>query len=105
MNDLHDPGFLHLQRQYLAAFPALLGELEQGIAAFRAGSEDAPVQLTAKFHQLAGSGGAYGFPEVSVLAREAEQSLIARPAGLDADYLDRVVAELGAAFRQAQAAR
>jgi len=103
MSDSDDQGFLDLQRRYLAAFPGLLADLGQCIVASRTGSDDAVSQLKTRFHQLAGSGGAYGFPEISALAREAEQSISARPAGLDADHLDRVVAELDAVYRRARA--
>ena len=61
-----------LRQEYLAEAPARLAELRKDSAAFRAGEADATSSLRMRFHRLAGSGGSYGFPGISEIAREAE---------------------------------
>jgi chemotaxis protein histidine kinase CheA len=72
MTDPLDNAMLELQHEYLAEFPDRLEELRTDIAAFRALRPEAAAALKTHFHRLAGSGGSYGFPEISVVARVME---------------------------------
>ncbi len=104
MTDPLDDALAELQREYLAEFPERLDELRTDISAFRALRPEAAASLKTRFHRLAGSGGSYGFPEISVLAREMEQWMATKPAPGEAPRLDAAVDRLAALFRQAQAA-
>ncbi len=103
MNSELDQALETLRREYLAEAPARLGELRKDISAFLAGEQDASASLLTRFHRLAGSGGSYGFPEVSRMAREAEQWLRAgQTPGLEASrHLDEIVARIAEAFDRA----
>lgn len=103
MNSELDQALEALRREYLAEAPARLGELRKDIAAFLAGEQDAVASLLTRLHRLAGSGGSYGFPEVSRMAREAERWLRAgQEPDLEASrYLDGVVARITEAFDRA----
>ncbi|HTO74059.1 MAG TPA: diguanylate cyclase [Gemmatimonadales bacterium] len=68
-----------LRREYVADGPARLAELRKDLAAFLAGEPDAVESLTSRFHKLAGSGGSYGFDEISTISREVEKWLRADP--------------------------
>jgi diguanylate cyclase (GGDEF)-like protein len=103
MTDALDDTMLALQREYLAEFPERLEELRDDIAAFRALRPEAAASLRARFHRLAGSGGSYGFPEISVVAHEMEQWMATKPAPGEAPRLDEAVDRLATLFRQAQA--
>jgi diguanylate cyclase (GGDEF)-like protein len=103
VSDSLDEAMLELQREYLADFPERLAELRDDVAAFRAARPDAAASLKTRFHRLAGSGGSYGFPEISVVAREMEQWMAARPAPGEAPRLDEAVERLATLFRQARA--
>jgi diguanylate cyclase (GGDEF)-like protein len=94
---------LALQREYLAGFPERLEELRDDIAAFRALRPEAAGSLRTRLHRLAGSGGSYGFPEISVIAQEMEQWMATKPAPGEAPRLDKAVDRLATLFRQAQA--
>ena len=85
-----DPGFQELLREYAAELPGLA---EQLVEAHRAG--ELP-RLTDLCHQLAGSGGSYGFPQISSAARRCEQVL--RQGGGVSDVADPL-AELCALLR------
>jgi diguanylate cyclase (GGDEF)-like protein len=103
MTDPPDEALVELQREYLAEFPERLEELRADIAAFRALRPEAAASLKTRLHRLAGSGGSYGFPEISVVAREMEQWMATKPAPGEAPRLDAAVDRLAALFRQAQA--
>ena len=103
MSDSLDEAMVELQRGYLAEFPDRLEELRDDIAAFRALRPEAAASLKSHFHRLAGSGGSYGFPEISLVAREMEQWMAAKPAPGEAPRLDAAVDRLATLFRQAQA--
>jgi len=103
MTDALDEAMLGLQREYLAGFPERLEELRTDIAAFRALRPEAAASLRLRFHRLAGSGGSYGFPEISVVAREMEQWMADKPAPGEAPRLDQAIDRLAVLFRQAQA--
>jgi len=68
-----------LRREYHAEGPSRVAELEEAFKALREGEESAETTLATLCHRLAGSGGAYGFPEVSVAARGMEQLLRSEP--------------------------
>lgn len=72
MTEPADDAFLELQREYLAALPMRLDELRADLAAFRAGQAESAASLKIQLHRLSGSGGSYGFPEISEVARELE---------------------------------
>ncbi|MHB1326594.1 MAG: diguanylate cyclase [Gemmatimonadales bacterium] len=95
-----DEFFEELRREYLAEAPARLNELRKDLEAMRAGESDAAASLKVRFHRLAGSGGSYGFPEISTAARAAEQWLGAHPTP-DAAGIEQVagmLAQLATAF-------
>ena len=77
-NPLND-ALTELRREYLFDAPGRLAELRKDVAAFRAGESDAVLSLIRRFHKLAGSGGSYGFPEISDLARGGERWLKTEP--------------------------
>lgn len=79
MTDPVDQAFQELRREYLSSMPARLDELRADIAEFRAGQRSATDSLKTRLHRLAGSGGSYGFLELSSIAREAESWLADRP--------------------------
>jgi diguanylate cyclase (GGDEF)-like protein len=103
MSDTGDDAMLELQREYLSDFADRLEELRDDIAAFRALRPEAAASLRTRFQRLAGSGGSHGFPEISVVAREMEQWMAAKPAPGEAPRLDEAVDRLATLFRQAQA--
>jgi len=103
MTDPLDDAMLELQREYLAEFPERIEELRADIAAFRAARPDAAASLKTRFHRLAGSGGSYGFPEISVVAREMEQWIATKPAPGESSRLEEAIDRLTALFRQARA--
>jgi len=98
-----DEFFAQLQREYLAELPARLEELQADVARFQAGDPDAPGALKTRFHRLAGSGGSYGFSEISRIARELEQWLAAGPAAAELPRLEHGMRQLVGAFREAGA--
>jgi diguanylate cyclase (GGDEF)-like protein len=101
MSDALNSALAELRREYLFEAPGRLAELRKDVAAFRAGEADAGQSLVRRFHRLAGSGGSYGFPDISALAREGERWLSQDPAALGGDLvarLDRLVDRLAQAF-------
>jgi diguanylate cyclase (GGDEF)-like protein len=104
MSDPLDDAMAELCREYLLEAPARLAELRKDLLALRAGETDAVQSLVGRFHRLSGSGGSYGFPEVSEIAKGAERYL--RQDSLPgphiiADHLDEMVDRLAAAFDSA----
>ena len=87
-----------LRRIYLDEAPARVAELRRAAAALRDRDEAAETTLTTLLHRLAGSGGAYGFPAVSVTARELEQVLRSEP-----EWTDARLAELEAGIGRIEA--
>lgn len=65
-----------LRREYLGEAPARMMELRKDYAAVLAGEPGAAESLRGRLHKLVGSGGSYGFPDVSEHARSAERWLI-----------------------------
>ena len=96
---------LRLRAEYLAESPARLAELRKYIAAFRAGDSDASQTLIILFHRLAGSGGSYGFPEISEIGRTMERWLKSTPppGPEQAGKLDEALERLARNFDQAGA--
>jgi diguanylate cyclase (GGDEF)-like protein len=80
MSDITDEPFevayAKLQQAYTADLPGRFADLRKDLAALAAGEEDAAASLRNRLHQLSGSGGSHGFPELSQIAREAEQWMI-----------------------------
>lgn len=95
-----DDPLIRLQWEYLREAPERLAELRKDLAAFRAGEPDALDSLRVRFHRLAGSGGSYGMPRVSEIARAAEQrsTALPTPTPQDADLFEDAIADLKAAF-------
>jgi diguanylate cyclase (GGDEF)-like protein len=89
-----DEAFLELQREYLVELPARLDELRGDVDAFRAGASSAAASLRVRFHRLAGSGGSYGFPRISEIAREMERWIATGPPASDAERLDAAVEQM-----------
>ncbi len=101
-----EKAFDQLRREYLAEAGTRIAELRADIDGFRAGVTGALASLRTRFHRLVGSGGSYGFPEVSSAAREAERWLSTEPgpAPADADFLDDAVDRLAVLFSEAETA-
>jgi diguanylate cyclase (GGDEF)-like protein len=92
--------YAELRREYLQEAPARLTDLRKDADAFRGGEPDAAASLATRFHRLAGSGGSYGFEEISRIARAAERWLRGDPAPTPADAprIDAMLADLACAF-------
>jgi diguanylate cyclase (GGDEF)-like protein len=103
MTEPADGFYQDLRREYLSEAPARLGELRKDLAAACAGETDAVASLKTRFHRLAGSGGSYGFPAISVASREAEQWLNRNrePDSTGFAYLGASIGRIAAAFDQA----
>jgi len=104
VNDSVDRAFQELRREYLASLPARLDELRSDVAGFRAGMPEAAASLQTRLHRLAGSGGSYGFSELSTAAREAEHWLAAHPLPAESARLDVLLDRLIAAAGRAEEA-
>ena len=101
MSDPLDEAMAELRREYLLEAPARLAELRKDLLALRAGEADAPQSLISRFQRLGGSGGSYGYPEISEIAKGAETYL--RQTGLPdaeivADHLSELVDRLATVF-------
>jgi diguanylate cyclase (GGDEF)-like protein len=103
MSEPNDAFYQDLRREYLSEAPARLGELRKDLAAACAGETDAVASLKTRFHRLAGSGGSYGFPNISVASREAEQWLMRNrePDNTGFAYLGAAIGRIAAAFDEA----
>ena len=101
MTDPVDGIFLELRREYLAELPDRLAEIRGDIAAYEAGAPEAGPSLRTRFHRLAGSGGSYGFPELSAVARELERWFAAAGPSADATRLHQGLERLTAVVRRA----
>jgi chemotaxis protein histidine kinase CheA len=99
-----------LRAEYLADAPERVRELSAALGRLRAHDQTALADLQRYFHRLAGSGGSYGFPEISSRSRAAEHAVAAlageaRPL-LRPDFaaLEQHVLGVTEAFRNAQRA-
>jgi HPt (histidine-containing phosphotransfer) domain-containing protein len=93
VSEAEDP-ILQLQREYLAELPGMLLLIRSEIDRFRQGDAGAAASLRTRFRRLAGSGGSYGFPAISAVARETEQWLRTEPPSAEAARLDAAVTSL-----------
>jgi diguanylate cyclase (GGDEF)-like protein len=93
--------FLELQREYLASMPVRLEELRSDLLALERSSPGSLESLRTRLHRLAGSGGSFGFLNLSAIAREGEALLAA--GGTANGGLEDVICRLGEAASQAQA--
>ena len=106
-----DPLFLALRKlraEYLAEAPAKIAELWSVFERVQSGDREATGALRTHVHRLAGSGGAYGLPDVTACARKAEQlidrilaSTAGRPAA-DLAQLREHLAGVADAFERAR---
>ena len=103
MTDPLDPALLQLQREYLDAMPLRLSELKADILAMDQGSPEAGRSVRDRLHRLAGSGGSFGFAELSAIAREGERWLAANPGLASTERLTSLVERLSAAVGAAKA--
>lgn len=87
-----------LRRTYLEEAPARVAELRRALARLRDRDDAAETTLSTLLHRLAGSGGAYGFPAVSVIARELERVVRSEP-----DWTAVRLSELEAGIGQIEA--
>jgi diguanylate cyclase (GGDEF)-like protein len=103
MGDPLDTAFLELQREYLASMPERLKELRSDLAAWGKGGTEAAGSIKARLHRLAGSGGSFGFLDLSAIAREAERHLAASPGSKEPSELAPLFDRLEEAVRRADA--
>ncbi len=102
MTDAVDDAFRALRIEYLASLPGRLEELRADVAGLRSGRPDAGPSLKVRLHRLAGSGGSYGFVQLSSLAREAERWLTANAGLWETDGLEVILNRLMEAANKAQ---
>lgn len=106
MNDELDKVLQGLRREYITESAERLAELREGAAEVSGGGEGAAASLAGRFHRLAGSGGSYGFPQVSEIARRMERRLKAGVTSGDlpaAGEVEAGIEELARAFEEAKA--
>jgi diguanylate cyclase (GGDEF)-like protein len=101
MTEALDSAFLELQREYLASMPARLEELRSDLLGVKRSSPGSLDSLKTRLHRLAGSGGSFGFLDLSAIAREGE-ALLAAGGSVDG-AMEEVVRRLGEAATQAEA--
>lgn len=65
-----DPAFRGILNEFVAELPAAVRELNEFLAAGNLS------ELRRAAHTLKGSGGGYGFPQITDAARELEQSIL-----------------------------
>ncbi len=92
-----------LQRDYLAEAPIRLAELRKDLTAMQAGEADAWLSLRTRFHRLAGSGGSYGFPDISSIGQTLEQAMRSEPTSDDYSRIEDGIRRLAVAFDEAGA--
>ena len=103
MSDPMERAFQDLRREYLGSMPGRMDELRSDVAAFREGAAEAAASLGTRLHRLAGSGGSYGFLELSRIAREGERWLASHPSPAHSRELDSLIDRLAAAVKSAEA--
>ena len=102
MTERLDTALVALQREYLASLPSRLDELKADIEALGQGSASAEASIKTRLHRLAGSGGSFGFSELSAIAREGERWLAANPSSSDTTQLFSLVERLAMAAYAAE---
>ena len=92
----HSPEFLALRKRYLGSFPDKIAALRTARAA-----EDCDTVINL-LHQLAGSSGSYGFPELSRLCLALEEEVICSQDNLDKakEMLEDVLALMETIYRE-----
>jgi chemotaxis protein histidine kinase CheA len=82
-----------LRKSFAALLPEKVSRIEEGVRAFLSApwTEDACKNAYRLVHTLAGSGGMYGYPHITALAREAEAVLKASLEAREAVLLDAQV--------------
>lgn len=98
-----DRAFHLLKLEYLASMPERLEELRSDVDAFRTGNPATEASLKVRLHRLAGSGGSYGFVQLSSIARQVERWLAGHPSPSEADQLARMVERIAEAVDEAEA--
>lgn len=103
-NDPLEEALGALRREYLAEAPARMLELRKDYAAILAGERDAAASLKGRLHKLAGSGGSYGFPQISEIARRGETWLTENLSDCSraATSIGPLLEELETTFQRAQ---
>ena len=97
-----------LRGEYLADAPAKIAELWSAFERVQKGDREAAGALRTQVHHLAGSGGAYGLPDVTDCARKAEQLIdhvaasTAGPSTADLAQLRAHLADVADAFERAR---
>ena len=102
MSDAVDDAFRALRIEYLASLPDRLEEMRADVASLRSGDAAAVPTLKVRLHRLAGSGGSYGFVQLSSLAREAERWLTANEGVSETGELELILNRLTEAAQEAQ---
>jgi chemotaxis protein histidine kinase CheA len=99
-----------LRAEYLLEAPERVRELSAALGRLRAGDVSAFDDLERYFHRLAGSGGSYGFPDITDRGRTAEHA-VRRMAGEarelrreDFALLEEHVLSIAEVFQSAQRA-
>jgi len=97
--------FRQLQQQYAAKLPDKIAALDTDWQAVNLNPADTTQYQTLirDFHSLAGSGGSFGFPAVSILCREIEDALKATQPPLPATLKLEIENKLAALKRAANA--
>ena len=96
-----------LRVEYLAAGPERVAELWRALDRVQNGDADALPDLRVLVHRLAGTGGGYGVPEVTIAARVADEccrALIvagAPPGAADVTQLRVLITGVADAFERA----
>jgi HPt (histidine-containing phosphotransfer) domain-containing protein len=101
VTDPVDDAFRDLRIEYLASLPDRLEELRADLAGL-SGKPEAGASLKIRLHRLAGSGGSYGFVQISSLAREAERWLSANAGVHETVELELILNRLSEAANKAQ---
>lgn len=97
-----------LRSAYLEEAPERVRELSEALGRLRLRDRTALENIQRFFHRLAGSGGSYGFPDVTVSSRAAERSvqelvLSGREVQrADFEMIERAILSLTEAFQAAQ---
>lgn len=97
-----------LRAAYLGEAPERIRELSASLGRLRLRDRGALEEIERYFHRLAGSGGSYGFPDVTTRSRTAEHAVHAIAASgrdlerADFEVIERAILELTEVFRSGQ---